>query len=286
LLLFVSVRFILKRIRQGSAAIAIPSSFPTAPDLTVIDLEKWVYKIHNINATTLPVSSQSRFWLTIVNEVSIPNPHFEPHDFLQICGCSRSINMALARHVPNLITFSRIPLAVLHVVFILQGQYTHALITFTAICFSDLADGASARALAARTRLGELMDVVADVLYILSSLVALNIKGLAPVWFTGVVAIQFASFTAATLLFNIDRKNHIWHFDWIGRCFAVLIYLSPAVFYLGKLLPDAPEYITLFLLILACALAAASFVAKTMQLFKFNQSKRHPDAKRHFARRS
>ena len=78
--------------------------------------------------------------------------------------------MALARHIPNCITFARIPLAVLHVVFILQGQYTHALITFSLICFSDLADGAAARALSARTRLGELMDVVADVLYILSSL--------------------------------------------------------------------------------------------------------------------
>ena len=123
------------------------------------------------------------------------------------------------------------------------------------------------------------MEVVADFLYILSTLIVLNIRGLAPVWFTGVVAIQFASFTASTLLFNINRGNHTWLFDWIGRCFAVLIYLSPAVFYLGKLLPDAPEYITPFLLILACALAAASFVAKTIQLLKFNQSKKHPDLK-------
>ena len=188
--------------------------------------------------------------------------------------------MALARHIPNLITFSRIPLAILHVVFILQGEYTPALIAFSLISFSDLADGAAARALSARTRLGELMDVVADLLYILSSLIALNIKGLAPVWFTGVVAIQFASFTASTLLFHIEREDHIWHFDWIGRCFAVLVYLSPAVFYLGKLLPDAPEYITLFLLILACALAAASFIAKTIQVLKFLQSKKHPDLKR------
>ncbi len=184
--------------------------------------------------------------------------------------------MTQARHIPNFITLARIPLAVLHVVFILQGQYTHALITFAAICLSDLADGAAARALSARTRLGELMDVVADVLYILSSLIALNIKGLAPVWFTGVVAIQFASFTVTTLIFNIGRENHIWHFDWIGRCFAVLVYLSPAVFYLGKLLPDSSENIPIFMLILACALAAATLFEKTIHCFKIIKSKKQP----------
>ncbi len=167
--------------------------------------------------------------------------------------------MSAATLIPCSITFSRAALTPLLLYFITQSAYTEAIAVFTAICLSDLLDGYAARILRACTRLGASMDVYADVLYILSSLLVLNTLGLAPFWFTMAAAFKFIEFAATSaILKRGGGRENTWVFDAPGRCSAALIFLSPGVFCLAAAQPGHMAYVTYFILIPACALAAAS----------------------------
>lgn len=161
--------------------------------------------------------------------------------------------------IPCFLTCVRVAITPLLLLFIMQGAYPGAFAVFIAICLTDIFDGIAARALGTCTRLGAYMDVFADVLYILSSLLVLNATGHAPLWFTMAAALKFTEFAVTSaILKRGGGKESTWVFDAPGRCSAVLIFLSPGVFCLSALQPGSMEYVVYFLLIPACALAAVS----------------------------
>lgn len=167
--------------------------------------------------------------------------------------------IVVVKHVPNAVTLARPVLTSFFVYFILHGNYMRAILVFAAICLTDIFDGIAARALAACTRLGAYMDVSADLLYAMASLVVLNIKGLAPPWFTAVTALKFVEFAVTSSVLNRSAKNKsAWIFDGLGRCFSTLTFIAPGVFCFAGMYPRASEYVVSFLLVPACALAAAS----------------------------
>jgi CDP-diacylglycerol--glycerol-3-phosphate 3-phosphatidyltransferase len=178
------------------------------------------------------------------------------------------------RHIPNIITSARVPLTLLQLCFILRGETVSAMLVFAAICFTDILDGAVARALGACTRLGATMDVAADVLYVMASLAVLNICGLAPVWFTLVVAFKFIEFAVTSKLMKRSAgKANVWIFDGCGRCFAALAFASPGVFCLVALMPAFSAYIAI-LFIPACIFAITSFAARAIRCYHAMRSGR------------
>jgi CDP-diacylglycerol--glycerol-3-phosphate 3-phosphatidyltransferase len=103
------------------------------------------------------------------------------------------------------------------------------------------------------------MDVSADLLYVMASLIVLNIKGLAPPWFTVVTALKFVEFAVTSSILSRSAGNKsAWIFDWLGRCFSALAFIAPGVFCIAAMYPAVFEYVVSFLLVLTCALAAAS----------------------------
>jgi CDP-diacylglycerol--glycerol-3-phosphate 3-phosphatidyltransferase len=134
-----------------------------------------------------------------------------------------------------------------------------AIPVFAAICLTDILDGITARAMAVCTHLGAYMDVAADLLYVMSSLVLLDMKGLAPYWFTGVAALKFVEFAVTSLLLkrNAGNKN-AWIYDGLGRCFSALVFITPGVFCIAAMYREAMEYVVYFLLIPACVFAVVS----------------------------
>ena len=179
------------------------------------------------------------------------------------------------RYIPNMITFIRIPLTFLLAYFLLSDVYPGAILVFAVICLSDLADGAAARALEVCTRFGANLDIAADVLYVMVSLVLLNIRGLASVWFTAVVALEFMQFTGTSLILNkIGGNDNDWVFDGPGRCFAVLAFLSPGVFCLCVLFPELSEYISYCLYILSCVFAITSTAIRAARCIHYIKSER------------
>ena len=89
--------------------------------------------------------------------------------------------------IPNLLSFLRLALVPVFLLFLIDGQDVAALIVLAVSGFTDFLDGFIARRFDQVTRLGQMLDPAADRLYILAAVLGLVLRELIPLWF--VVAI-------------------------------------------------------------------------------------------------
>ena len=92
--------------------------------------------------------------------------------------------------LPNAISFFRIALIVPVVLFIDDGRYAEALILFFVAGFSDGLDGFLAKRFNWHTRLGALLDPIADKFLIASTYVTLAYVGQIPIWLASIVVLR------------------------------------------------------------------------------------------------
>lgn len=107
-----------------------------------------------------------------------------------------------ARDIPNLITFLRLLLVPPIVWSLLTGQYGLALILFVIAGVSDALDGFLAKTFNWTSRLGGLLDPIADKLLLVSCYLALTWQGLLPVWLTAVVIGRDLVILTGAILYN------------------------------------------------------------------------------------
>lgn len=86
------------------------------------------------------------------------------------------------RHLPNLLTSLRLLLAVPVVWLLLEGRYLESLILFVIAGLTDLADGFLARRFGWTSRLGSILDPLADKSLVVGALLALGWRGEVPLW--------------------------------------------------------------------------------------------------------
>lgn len=91
------------------------------------------------------------------------------------------------RWLPNAISFMRIALVLPILLLIVQGRYDLALALFLLAGFSDGVDGFLAKRYGWGSRLGALLDPVADKLLIAGAFITLVIVGQVPLWLAAVV---------------------------------------------------------------------------------------------------
>jgi cardiolipin synthase len=91
------------------------------------------------------------------------------------------------RDIPNLITAARIALVWPLVDALLEARFTAALVLFALAGISDGIDGFLARHYGWFTRLGAILDPVADKLLVVSVYVALGWEGFIPLWLVAAV---------------------------------------------------------------------------------------------------
>jgi cardiolipin synthase (CMP-forming) len=92
--------------------------------------------------------------------------------------------------LPNLITLSRIALTPALVLVLHDGNYPLALLLFTVAGLSDGLDGLIAKRFQYASRLGAILDPVADKFLLVSAYVMLTVLGHLPVWLVVVVAFR------------------------------------------------------------------------------------------------
>ncbi len=78
------------------------------------------------------------------------------------------------RHLPNLITGLRLVLAAPVVWLLLEGRYLESLVLFAVAGVSDLVDGFLARHFGWTSRLGSILDPLADKALVVGTLLALG----------------------------------------------------------------------------------------------------------------
>jgi len=86
------------------------------------------------------------------------------------------------RDIPNIVSVVRILLTIPVIYFLLRHQYGEALLLFALAGFSDGLDGFLAKQFDWQSRLGGLLDPLADKILLISSFVALGVADLIPLW--------------------------------------------------------------------------------------------------------
>lgn len=92
-------------------------------------------------------------------------------------------------YIPNLLTLARIGLVPWLVVLLREEQYTLSLVVFVVAGASDALDGFIAKRFNAQTRLGAILDPLADKALLVSAYVMLSVMQIIPFWL--MVAVVF-----------------------------------------------------------------------------------------------
>jgi cardiolipin synthase len=93
-------------------------------------------------------------------------------------------------NVPNLLSFLRIALVPVFLWLLLNEMFLSAIFVLVVAGITDFLDGYFARKLNQMTKLGKVLDPVADRLYIFATLLALSITGHIPWWLAALVILR------------------------------------------------------------------------------------------------
>jgi cardiolipin synthase len=108
-----------------------------------------------------------------------------------------------ASDLPNIITFIRFLLLPPVVLLLLNHRYDAALLVFAVAGFSDALDGYLAKRYHWTSRLGALLDPLADKLMLVSGFVTLAWLGLIPSWLVGLIILRDAVIVTGALVYHL-----------------------------------------------------------------------------------
>jgi cardiolipin synthase len=106
------------------------------------------------------------------------------------------------RHIPNILTAFRFLLVPPVVVLMLKDEFMPALVLFAVAGFSDAVDGFLARRYHWTSRIGGLMDPLADKLLMVSSYLTLGWLGLIPAWLVALVILRDLVIVTGAVIYN------------------------------------------------------------------------------------
>jgi cardiolipin synthase len=108
-----------------------------------------------------------------------------------------------ASDLPNIITFIRFLLLPPVVLLLLNNRHDAALLVFAVAGFSDALDGYLAKRYHWTSRLGALLDPLADKLMLVSAFVTLAWLGLIPVWLVGLIILRDVVIVTGAIVYNM-----------------------------------------------------------------------------------
>ena len=109
------------------------------------------------------------------------------------------------RHLPNILTVLRLALVPVIAGAMLRHAYGVALVVFLASALTDLADGYIARRYGLTTRLGALLDPVADKLNMFCVTVILAVQAWLPWWLAGAIVLRDVVIVTGAIAY---RRRH------------------------------------------------------------------------------
>ncbi|GAB6035983.1 CDP-alcohol phosphatidyltransferase family protein [Fundidesulfovibrio butyratiphilus] len=109
--------------------------------------------------------------------------------------------------IPNLLTALRIVFTPVFVVFFLNGRYVLALTVFFVCGLTDALDGFLARVLDQRSRLGAMLDPLADKALLVTSYVCLTHAGWVPLWLGVAVVSRDAVILGGLALLTVSGRD-------------------------------------------------------------------------------
>lgn len=121
------------------------------------------------------------------------------------------------RHLPNLISVLRIALVAPLIVAIVQEKYAAALVVAIVAGVSDGVDGYLARHFHWQSRLGSILDPVADKLMLVGCMLTLGWLHEAPSWLVALVVARDAVIALGALAWHRVLRNFEAHPSWLSK---------------------------------------------------------------------
>jgi len=109
-------------------------------------------------------------------------------------------------NLPNLLSITRIILIVPFILFLIHQRYGWAIGVFIAAAATDAIDGALARLLRQRTRLGAYLDPAADKLLMTASFITLSVLQFLPLWLTFLVILRDVIIVLGLILVRLASR--------------------------------------------------------------------------------
>jgi cardiolipin synthase len=146
-------------------------------------------------------------------------------------------------NVPNLLSFLRILLVPVFLWLLLHQLFLAAIAVLAFAGLTDFLDGYLARKLNQTTKLGKMLDPVADRLYIFATLLALSATGYVPWWLAGLVILRdVLMLVSLPVLASVGYRSLPVHYLGKASTFA-LLYSFPLLM-MGKIFTEAAFIIT------------------------------------------
>jgi cardiolipin synthase len=141
-------------------------------------------------------------------------------------------------NIPNLLSFLRIALVPVFLWLLLNEMFLSAIFVLMVAGITDFLDGYLARKLNQMTKLGKVLDPVADRLYIFATLLALSVTGNIPWWLAAlVIARDVLMLVSLPALASLGYATLPVHFLGKASTFA-LLYSFPLLL-MGKIFVEA-----------------------------------------------
>jgi cardiolipin synthase len=146
-------------------------------------------------------------------------------------------------NIPNFLSILRIALVPVFLWFLLEEMFVSAITVLAIAGLTDFLDGYLARKLNQTTKLGKMLDPVADRLYIFATLLALSATGYVPWWLAGLVILRdVLMLISLPVLASVGHRSLPVHYLGKASTFA-LLYAFPLLL-MGKIFTEAAFIIT------------------------------------------
>lgn len=160
---------------------------------------------------------------------------------IPLSGAARPNAMSLLRHLPNAITLARMLACLPLSLAIVGGEHRAALGLAVVIGLSDVLDGFLARRYGWQSRIGGLLDPVADKLFLVTAFISLGVVGVIPVWLIVVVLLRDVVIVAGAFAYNRFVEPVPAEPSRLGKASTmaqVLLVLSALVHLAGLVVPE------------------------------------------------
>jgi len=167
-------------------------------------------------------------------------------------------------NVPNALSILRIILTVPVVMTLLNHQYSLAMALFFIAGITDALDGWIAKRFSFQTRLGSILDPLADKLLLVSSFIALYLIGLMPSWLLILVFLRDVMIVSGTVgcFLGSESKNELLAPSKLSKLNTALQIILVLFLVAVQIYPVSEQWITIFFIIVGTStvLSGADYV--------------------------
>lgn len=149
--------------------------------------------------------------------------------------------------VANQLTMVRMALVPVFVLLVLAREFSWALVVFVVACLTDALDGWVARHTKQSTRLGQMLDPVADKLLAGSAYVLLTWSGAVrctlPAWLTVTLLFRDGMLVVAVVIVNLSVGPRVFAPSWLGKLSTAFIVITGGAVLAANAVGECPHWL-------------------------------------------